>query len=103
MVIFRRYEDEGIERSDRGRPGFGMFLGEGLVKRRREWLVEHRQVEVRDIDEMVDSVIAQRGEFMNPTRHRFTIAARPRASDDNSTFSVMRPLQGYKREVTLYW
>ncbi|VVT18422.1 hypothetical protein SPHINGO361_140271 [Sphingomonas sp. EC-HK361] len=84
MVIFRRHEHEGIERCDRARPGFGMLLGEGLPQRRRERLVEHRQVETLDIDEMKGGVLALRGEFMDPTRYRFAIAAGPRASDDDS-------------------
>jgi two-component system nitrogen regulation response regulator GlnG len=83
VVVLRRHEDEGIETRDLRRPDLGVRLAV-LAQRRRQRLVEQRQLEVGDVDQLELRVAAPGSDAEHPFRHRLGLAARSRAADDDT-------------------
>ena len=82
MVVLRRDENVAIKRTDLSGPRFGVRLTV-LPHYWWHWLVQKRQVEILDVDELEFGVAALLCDFVNPFTNSLAISARPRASDDD--------------------
>src|SRR5262249_8848405 len=76
VVVLGRDEDERIKRGDRLGPPLRVLV---LVAagRRRDSLVEQRELVVRDIEKRESGVRARRCQAMHPTRDRLVVATGP--------------------------
>jgi hypothetical protein len=82
VVVLRGDEDEAVEGVDLLGPGQGVRLGV-LTHRRRDGLVEVREVEVQEVDELVLGVGALLGDVENPLGDGFAVTARAGAAEDD--------------------
>src|SRR6266403_4405853 len=82
MVVLRRDENVGIERTDLRSPCFSMRFTV-LPHRGRRRFVKKRQVEIFDVHEFELSVAALFRDFTNPFRDGFTVSIRARASEND--------------------
>jgi len=82
VVVFGRDEHETVGRADLRGPGLGVvFLV--LPHRWGDVFVQQRQLEVGDIDQLEDGVVARHGDPVHPLRHLQRLAPWPRASNDH--------------------
>src|SRR4029077_16654963 len=82
MVVLRRDENVGIERTNLRSPCFSMRVTV-LPHRRRRRFVEKRQGEILDFYEFAPSGAASFRDFVDPFRDGFTVSIRARASEND--------------------
>jgi hypothetical protein len=82
VVVFRRDEDVAVEGVDLGGPSLGVRL-RVLSHRRRDWLIEQRQVEIFDVDELELSVGPFLRELEDPAGNSLANASRTSAADND--------------------
>ncbi len=82
MVVLRCDEHVAVERTDGLGPALRVLVGV-LTHRRRHGLVEQRQVERCDVEELEGGVVAGGGDLLHPVRDGLTVASGAGASDDD--------------------
>src|SRR4029077_5450451 len=82
MVVLRRDENVGIERTNLRSPRFSMRVTV-LPHRRRRRFVEKREVEILDVHEFELGVAALFRDFVDPFRDGFTVSIRACASEND--------------------
>src|SRR6266403_841761 len=102
MVVLRRDENVGIERTNLRSPCFSVRLAV-LPHYWRRRLVEKRQVEIFDVHELELGVAALFRDFIDPFRYRLAISTRARASENNcDLYHVISYLRVLNSSPTLF-
>src|SRR5579871_3819587 len=92
VVVFRRHEDVSVEGADLRSPSLRVLVGVP-PERRRQRLVEERQLVLGDVDELELGVLAPLRQAVNPARDGLVVTPRARApGHDRDLQHVLPPL-----------
>jgi hypothetical protein len=83
VVVLGRHEDESVVLRDRGGPGLGVLVLV-VALRGHVHLVEERQVEVGQVDEVVLRVIPLARDVEQPASGRLALPPRTGAAEDDA-------------------